>query len=286
MSDCLFKKEIALSLVKGRSPVTFVHRRTLPREKDFVLHLNRHVELYIYLSGDVDYIVENEYIPLERGDAVVILPHEVHVPVIRSEKEYERIYMLLHADTFSALVPNPHTGLSSIRHHKISLQGKERKDFLDLLLHISDLSDAAETEAGQAQMLGLFLQAYGLLLGGAGRVEVLDEPRLSSGIPQTVRDVLNYIGENIQEIGSVEAVARHFYLSSQYLSSLFKKHVGIRIHEYLQIKRIALAKILLKGEASVAEVAFACGFSDSSHFIRIFKRYVGITPKQYKSKVC
>jgi AraC-like DNA-binding protein len=55
-------------------------------------------------------------------------------------------------------------------------------------------------------------------------------------------------------------------------------------HTFLEEKKLAYAKQLLMGGASVTDACFGAGFSDNSHFISVFKRKFGETPYKYKSK--
>ena len=64
---------------------------------------------------------------------------------------------------------------------------------------------------------------------------------------------------------------------------IFKKEIGIPIHEYLNQYRISKSLSLLKTH-TVTEVGYVCGFCDNSHFISIFKKYIGTTPMQYKKQ--
>ncbi len=47
---------------------------------------------------------------------------------------------------------------------------------------------------------------------------------------------------------------------------------------------VTACELLSAGKSSVTETAFACGFNDLSYFIRVFKRFQGVTPKQYGSR--
>ncbi len=54
------------------------------------MHLNRYYEVFVFIDGDADYIVENRLYPMKRGDVVVITPYEVHKAMLRRECDYER----------------------------------------------------------------------------------------------------------------------------------------------------------------------------------------------------
>lgn len=284
MSNEFFEKIFEIPLSIEQSPITFAHNKTTASPNGHFLHLNDHIELYVFISGDADYIVEDKYVPLKRGDVVVILPHEVHVPVIKSNCIYERFYMLLPLDAFAHFPFDPLSLFSMVKNHKISLPHEKRERFLSLLYQISNFSSLTKEYSSRLETIGLFFQALSLISSEISMdSSSLDEVDSFSKLPLSLREILKYIGKYAQDIPSASAIAKHFFLSPQYLSTLFKKYVGVNLNNYLRIKKIALAKILLEKGYSVADACYECGFSDSSHFIKNFKSIVGVTPKQYKN---
>lgn len=73
------------------------------------------------------------------------------------------------------------------------------------------------------------------------------------------------------------------YLNPKYLGELFKKETGMYFQEYLAGYRLDLAKeMLLDVRLRVGEVGEQVGYQDAKYFSKLFKKYVGVTPKQYK----
>jgi len=71
-------------------------------------------------------------------------------------------------------------------------------------------------------------------------------------------------------------------MSETKLKQLFKQTFGDSIYNYFQKIRMEEAAFLLKQSAySVSEVGFQLGFSNLSHFSRLFQRHYGVTPKKY-----
>ena len=92
-----------------------------------------------------------------------------------------------------------------------------------------------------------------------------------------------FVNSHYSECISIRETAESVRISPSYLSHLYKDGLGITFTEYLSGVRIDAAKEMLRyAEKSVSEVAAAVGFDDTSYFTRIFKRYVGVSPKQYQ----
>jgi len=97
--------------------------------------------------------------------------------------------------------------------------------------------------------------------------------------------VRHYIENNFDNPDlSLNLLAEQCNTTTSYLSRLFKDSFGINFIEYLNQYRIDKAKELLESEQSVKEVAITTGFNSQQNFIRVFKKYTGVTPGQYKSQ--
>lgn len=100
-----------------------------------------------------------------------------------------------------------------------------------------------------------------------------------------------YISPTVLEIESryteeltVQELSRQVFVTPQYLSRLFRKFLGVSVYEYLTGYRINKAKELLltKPHMKVQEISLAAGFTDTSHFISIFRKYTGTTPLDFR----
>lgn len=82
---------------------------------------------------------------------------------------------------------------------------------------------------------------------------------------------------------SIEKLAGEAGVHPAHLSATFRRFQNETIGEYVQKLRVAYAsKLLLNREIPLAEIAFSAGFSDQSHFTRIFKRFTGVTPGAFR----
>lgn len=102
-------------------------------------------------------------------------------------------------------------------------------------------------------------------------------------INQILQKAMDYICENYTMSITLNELAEHTYVSTYYLSRMFKKELGKNFVEYLNEVRIDKAKELLKdNKYKTYEVAELVGIQDPHYFSKIFKKYVNMTPTEYK----
>lgn len=83
---------------------------------------------------------------------------------------------------------------------------------------------------------------------------------------------------------SLSALARRLNVNSSYLSALFKKELGSTLTEYVGKRRVNYAMLLLETTSlQIQTIAQQCGIPDVNYFTRTFKKYAGVTPKEYRS---
>lgn len=99
-----------------------------------------------------------------------------------------------------------------------------------------------------------------------------------------IQAIVDYIKKNYMHNIKLSEIAEHIHLEPSYISSLFKKHSGFTVTEYIRMHRIGIAKeLLLETDRKVEDIAHSTGFYDIQHFSKQFKEYEGITPSQYRS---
>lgn len=272
-----------IGVIRDKAPIRFAHNKTMDNPQNHVLHLNNYVEIYIYVSGNHNYIVGNNLYELKPGDIVVINPLEVHKALPIGITPYERFYFLIDCDTFDCMDPSPLAYIlkkPSDAGNLISLDQKTREEVLDMLYKISHCFREGRND--QLRAFSYFMR-------------ILDEiNRHIKGVPPSKHDItqtpellgkiLTYIEENAAQIGAITEIAASVGLTPQYLSSYFSKQIGTPLKTYIRAKKIALAKDLLDKGADVTKTCYECGFNDCSYFIRVFKKYVGMTPAVYKKR--
>ncbi|RAP78595.1 DNA-binding response regulator [Paenibacillus montanisoli] len=104
-------------------------------------------------------------------------------------------------------------------------------------------------------------------------------------VSHTIARVQQYINANLHQEMSREDIAEHVYLNPAYLSRLFRKETGLSLTDYTASLRIQKAKLELSDtNHRVCDVALSVGYSNFSHFTKLFKKTTGLTPQEYRKK--
>ncbi|HEY9058922.1 MAG TPA: response regulator [Pseudobacteroides sp.] len=98
-----------------------------------------------------------------------------------------------------------------------------------------------------------------------------------------VQKAVDYLHNHYNEPITLGRVAENIYVSSFYLSRMFKKELGKNFIDFLNEIRVEKSKELLKdGKFKTYEIAQLVGFSDSQYFSKTFKKYANMTPTEYR----
>lgn len=101
---------------------------------------------------------------------------------------------------------------------------------------------------------------------------------------EMIQPAVSYIAGHYHEDLTVEKLAELCNVSAVYLTRLFQQELHRAPHEYLQKVRLNEAcRLLSETEHSVESIAEQCGFSSSTHFIRMFRKRYGLTPKKFRN---
>ena len=120
------------------------------------------------------------------------------------------------------------------------------------------------------------------MLAFAARQQLSSEKQPPGWLARVVEKLTEEFTENF----STEELATEANVHPVHLAAVFRQFYNETMGEYVQKLRVAHAsRLLLDKEIPLAEIAYCAGFSDQSHFTRIFKRFVGVTPGAFRSSL-
>ncbi|GIO37693.1 hypothetical protein J41TS12_25540 [Paenibacillus antibioticophila] len=96
----------------------------------------------------------------------------------------------------------------------------------------------------------------------------------------------SYIDDHVCETVTNVNIANYLHLNPSYFSRYFKKRYGRNFTDYVHLYKMDLAKSLLDNPGETMEnVAYSLGYSDRAYFSKVFKKYVGTSPSEYKQRI-
>ncbi|MFT8352458.1 helix-turn-helix domain-containing protein [Clostridium saccharoperbutylacetonicum] len=260
------------------------------KNQEFEFHYHDFNKIIIFLSGDVTYLIEGKAYNLKPWDILLVNNHDVHKPIINPAKTYERIIIWADSnfiDNHSYENCDLLTCFKLANEKSFNLIRLETNFQDNIKFIIESLENSFNSNNFGSKLLSnsLFIQ----LLIYLNRVHldnayINDENSLNLKYDKQIETILKYINNNLCEDLSIETLSQKFYLSKYYLMHKFKRETGYTVHNYVNQKRLLLAKDLIRSGESITKVYTLCGFNDYSSFLRSFKNMFNKSPSTFSSK--
>ncbi len=142
----------------------------------------------------------------------------------------------------------------------------------DILMSDDDISSA----------LSSILSILRLLVSGSSEQNKAGFYIENSTANTVINDIIAWTEQNYSRKISLDEVANRFGYTKNYFCDMFRTKTGTTYMHYLNNVRISSACTLLKTGIPVKSVSQLCGFVTDSYFIKLFKKTIGLTPKQYR----
>ncbi|WP_019913229.1 helix-turn-helix domain-containing protein [Paenibacillus sp. HW567] len=254
------------------------------------LHWHEHLEWMVILKGSFRVQVGSASRTLHAGEAAFVNVRQIHAAF--PEEEGSELYAVVFNE---ALLRNSSMDSTEARYIAPLLSGsRSLPEFYTL-----EMAATGEVRAcivGIVSSFRLKQQGYELLvkagllgvLGHAFQLADDSEARGRSSRPEgVIHPLLVHLSSRFTEALTVGEAAQICCISPNYLCYIFKKATGKTLVEYINMLRIHEAVTLLRsGEGySVEQVGHRVGFSNSTYFGRVFRKFKGITPGEYARRM-
>lgn len=259
-----------------------VHALARHTMKDSIPSLKWHYhensfEFTISTKGTFSFSTQTSSYRFSGGDVFIAFPDEIHgtndIPVSVGEIYWFQLdvsnpkeFLFMSEDTAIHMIEN----LKALPHHVVQANAEEMRPLIQQAFYLAQRNEEPEFIASYLQ---LFLY---LLIHSANN----EKFALSPDIGRT----LNYILDNITEELPLEELAALANLSCSQYKQKFKKQLGISPRHFINQQKIEHSKLLLLEGMSVTDIAMLLGFTTSSYFSTVFKKYTLYTPTEYLEK--
>lgn len=248
-------------------------------------HQHPFYEIFFFLSGNVNYIIEGKTYNLRPGDVLLTGSSDIHRPDIRPGRPYERIVIWLADDFFDNLHDLYGEDLTrcftdaALKDYR--LIRPDSQNILRLKQLCDQISQAKRSpETGSYALASAYLTEF-LVYVSRAYYDTPDSIKRDVTENEKINQILLYINENLTEELTLDCLSDRFYISKYYLNRKFKQFTGLSLYQYIMKKRLIVARDLLRNGSPVMDACMQCGFNDYSNFLKAFKREFGKLPSEF-----
>lgn len=284
---CLADHDYDLTYSDFNPTVFFASKMRMTKQTSYHAH-NDFTELTYILSGKSKYRINDIYYEVKAGDMIVCNPGVFHQNVLIEGEEPAVEFCTGFRDFQFKNMPENTIELGKFG-HVVRLNTSIKREVSRLCYDM--LAENEENQIGKYFMLkAQLIQMLMLLIR-----EIMESPTVtqkgcnfeSYSKSYAVKRIINYLMENYEHKISLDQIAHNMYLSPVYISKIFKEETGESPINYLIKIRLEKAKEILeeRREGSIKSIANEIGYDDVYHFSKLFKKYFGMSPQNYRKSL-
>ena len=238
------------------------------------------IEICFLDKGSQYYNVNNEDYLLSGGDLLITYPGEPHGTSSFPEEKGSLYWMLIQVPDKNGRILNLTSANTKILINRLfSLSSRHFKGLPGIKNMLSNIFRAyySANESLKIVEINSYIMAFLLTVIHSGEKE--DKKKISNEMNLVCR----HVQANLHEDLKIEALAAFANLSVSRFKHRFKEEIGMPPKEFMIREKIRKAKELIcNNETAINEIAYGLGFSSSSYFATVFKRYTLQTPTEFK----
>jgi AraC-like DNA-binding protein len=253
-----------------------------PDDRHFTMHIHLPFEIYFFVSGNVEYLVEGSKYPLKYGSVMIMNSIESHRPKILGPQQYERFVVnfpvsFLNKFDENNLLAKPFTDRQYGKGNLIKLTESDaalfEKLFKEMLYREKNVEEKKITVCTHLlTMLDIINQLY------------ITRTIIEHNSPDLMERIIYYVNCHLfDENLTVPLLAEQFCLSTSQFTRIFRQGTGVSPWEYVIRKRLTSAREKIASGISAQQASELCGFGDYSSFYRAYVKYFGKAPKIAKT---
>ena len=249
-------------------------------------HSHEHYELYIHLHGGNLFSLERKLFPLEPNQLVIIPPYRMHGLISDQPLlDYERMFLYISPETLSdagaGLVDLPALleKATSGEQYAFSLTEEDAQRCKRCICRLQACQQAEGLPRFDAWLCMLeYLQIVAHAVESAAPAEAAHAP---NAVYPLIQRVMNHLDSHFTEPISLQDVADEFHLSVSHLCHEFARYNRHSIYDYVIYRRVIAACAMIRRGTALTEVAYRCGFGNYNSFLRAFRKFIGVSPREY-----
>ncbi|MGN0193883.1 MAG: AraC family transcriptional regulator [Pseudoramibacter sp.] len=253
------------------------------------LHWHEEIQYCLITRGCVNFYVNEENFRLAAGDGIFINSGYLHMA--KPVNDPHSTYICLDINPrllagFPGSVMEQRYVLPFLENPALSyfpLNSKADAGMLDAIHDVYTLSEA-KPQGYELEILARLYHLFYQTLKHPKKAAPSQPRRKKNAL---VQKMLSYMSAHYSEKIQLSDIAAAASYSESACCRIFKRFTGESLMAYLKAFRLEQSThLLVRGTLSVSDVAYACGFSSTSYFIRLFRDQFGMTPLKYQQHHC
>lgn len=258
--------------------------RTLKPGYTFGPHSHENVEICLMKEGECDIIINGESVTVRKGELLIIFSHMIHSFHVNSNRP--AVFLQIHfcPESLTNINPRVNEGLTFLHYMTDQHSAYIYQPFTDQLLSCvericQEMNN--DTEMFHISLANIYI--YELLFLLSREIEKSVRRKFNVDNPIVIR-AIHYINQNIEYPLTLDEISQSCNVTTRYLSKIFKSYMNITVNEYILIAKIELAmNYICNSNLTVTTISSKLGFSSGQYFATVFKKYTGVTPREFKT---
>lgn len=237
-------------------------------------HYHNYYELYYLEEGARYHLMRDDTYFLNAGEIILFSPHVMHRSYGLENMPFKRIVLYFERDEIDSENLREALDAGNGVYRPDRQAARQIHQILDTIIRIPARCARFQKDY-QHTLLNVLM--FTVILHAQKQ-----EPE-QSGATNRIHELINYIHTHYQEDLALADLSRLFYVSPYYLCRDFKRKTGSTLVQYINVTRIMNAqRQLMETDKTVTQISKDTGFSNLTHFNRIFKSVTGLSPSGYR----
>ena len=239
-------------------------------------------EVLYLVKGEIEYVIEGVVYPVKQNDIIIVPPNEMHSIKIKSD-DYERIVILFDYNIIEAMLQKANITVDKTlftNYYSYKIVQKDIVKDTNLKNIFFETAKLKNDALIRVKLISYIMQLICELSKTTSLEHITHVTPIDAN--EVVKNATAFINENITKPLSIEFIAKNIGVSKSTLSHQFSSFMNVSLNKYITIKKIYLARTLIRKGVSATEACLTVGYSQYATFYQNYCKYIGVCPSTNK----
>ena len=252
------------------------------------LHYDVELSLIYFIHGIGEIKIEGQKYTIEDGDLILLKPSELYRCTVKDGTYHERIVLYFNGSLIKNFSETDESFLEPF-YKRLAGYGNKiptaiiKEQGIDIqineLLKLIENRSEVNRVVAVCKVVEIIAKLRTMISNN-----ITVQPIQNSG-NLLINNIIAYINQNFSQNISLEDISKKFHADKYYISHMFKKEVGVTLWNYVIFRRLTAFNDLVRTGIPIENACFRVGFQNYSNFFRLYKKYMQLTPTEFKKSI-